>query len=218
MTSAFSPHLVQKITENGVLAVVLIDREEDAVPLARSLLAGGIQVMELTLRTPAALEAIRRIRAEVPEMTVGAGTILSPDQLRDVIRAGAAFGVSPGVNRHVLEAARASEFSFAPGVATPTDIETALEYGCRLLKFFPSEAMGGLNLLRAMTPPYTHLGLRFIPLGGITPSNLSAYLADPLVAAVGGSWLAPRDAIQAGDWAKITSLCTEAAELIGQAR
>lgn len=214
MTSAFAPNLAQKIEAHGIIAVLIIDREDDAVPLAKSLFAGGIQVIELTLRTPVALEAIRRIRAEVPEMTVGAGTILTPAQLRDAARAGAAFGVSPGVNRHVLEAARAEEFSFAPGVATPSDIETALEYGCRLLKFFPSEAFGGLSTLRVMSAPYAHLGLRFIPLGGIHAGNMASYLADPLVAALGGSWLAPREAIQACDWEKITQLGRDAMEVV----
>ena len=139
MADVFSAELRKKIREFGVIAVLVVDRAEDAVVLARTLVEGGVRAMELTLRTPAAVQALRAIRAEVPEMLAGIGTILTPDQVREVRDAGAAFGVSPGCNPRVVRAAMDAGLSFAPGVATPSDIEIALEMGCRLLKFFPAE-------------------------------------------------------------------------------
>jgi 2-dehydro-3-deoxyphosphogluconate aldolase/(4S)-4-hydroxy-2-oxoglutarate aldolase len=175
--------------------------------------------MELTLRTPAALDALRAIRRDVPKMTAGIGTILTVDQLQATREAGAAFGVSPGCNPRLLAAAREAGFSFAPGIATPTDIEIAIEHGCRLLKFFPAEQLGGLPYLRAMAAPYAHLGLRYIPLGGLTASNAGSYLNDPLIAAIGGSWIAPREAIKANDWAAITSnACAACRPVAGASR
>jgi 2-dehydro-3-deoxyphosphogluconate aldolase/(4S)-4-hydroxy-2-oxoglutarate aldolase len=199
----FDQTLADKVSAAGVVAVLIVDDANDAVPLARALLSGGVDVMELTLRTPAAIDALRAIRREVPEMTAGIGTILNVDQLQAAREAGAAFGVSPGCNPRLLAAAREAGFSFAPGIATPTDIEIAIEHGCRLLKFFPAEQLGGLTYLRAMAAPYAHLGLRYIPLGGLTAANAGSYLSDPLIAAIGGSWIAPREAIKARDWKTI---------------
>jgi 2-dehydro-3-deoxyphosphogluconate aldolase/(4S)-4-hydroxy-2-oxoglutarate aldolase len=201
----FAKPLAEDISASGVIAVLVIDEANDAVPLARALLEGGIRVMELTLRTPAALDALRAIRREVPDMVAGIGTILTVDQLHAARDADAAFGVSPGCNPRLLAAAREAGFSFGPGIATPTDIEIAIEHGCRLLKFFPAEQLGGLSYLRAMSAPYAHLGVRYIPLGGLTETNAGAYLNDPLIAAIGGSWIAPRDLIKARDWAAITA-------------
>ncbi len=195
----FAPDLKAAVEKSRIIAVLVVDEAADAVPLAQALLAGGVQIMELTLRTEAALDALRRIVAEVPEMTAGVGTILTPDQVRAAHTAGAAFGVAPGVNPRVLAAAREVGLSFAPGVATPSDIEQALEFECRLLKFFPAEPAGGLPYLKSMAAPYAHLELRYVPLGGISPANLSAYVGDSLIAAVGGSWLAPRELIAAKD-------------------
>lgn len=209
----FDQALAEKISASGVVAVLVVDDVKDAVPLARALLEGGVDVMELTLRTPAALDALKVIRREVPEMLAGIGTILSPEQLRAAREAGAAFGVAPGCNPRVLAAAREEGFPFAPGIATPTDIEMALEHGCRLLKFFPAEQLGGLSHLRAMAAPYAHLGVRYLPLGGLTAANAAAYLQDPLIAAIGGSWIAPRDLIKSGDWPKITANAHGAAAL-----
>ncbi len=204
-TPLFDQSLADRISVAGVVAVLVVDEVEDAVPLARALLEGGVDVMELTLRTPAALEALQAIRREVPEMTAGIGTILTTDQLHAAREAGAAFGVSPGCNPRLLAAAREAGFSFAPGIATPSDIEAALEHGARLLKFFPAEQLGGLPYLRAMAAPYAHLGLRYIPLGGLTAANAGSYLGDPLIAAIGGSWIAPREAIKARDWNSIAA-------------
>jgi 2-dehydro-3-deoxyphosphogluconate aldolase/(4S)-4-hydroxy-2-oxoglutarate aldolase len=202
--------LASRIESTGIVAVLVIDREEDGPPLAKALLAGGVDVMELTLRTPAALGALRRIRAEVPKMLAGAGTVLTPVQVEEVKKAGAEFAVSPGVNPRVLQAAKDAALPFAPGIATPSDIEHALEFDCRLLKFFPAEPSGGLAYLKAMSAPYQHLGVRFLPLGGLNEKNMSTYLADPFIAAIGGSWLAPRDAIREQRWQDITALARHA--------
>lgn len=218
MTPAFAPSLAQKVESCGIIAVLVIDRVDDAVPLARALLAGGVNVMELTLRTPAALDALRAIRSGVPEMVAGVGTILTPGQVAQAVEAGAAFGVAPGVNPRTLAAAREVGLSFAPGILTPSDIEIALEYDCRLLKLFPAEPSGGLAYLKAMAAPYHHLGLKFIPLGGLNAKNMTSYLADPHIAALGGSWLAPRDLIQAGTWEKITALAADAVHTIQSVR
>jgi len=216
MNHAFDSALAEKLEGCGVAAVLIIDDAAHAVPLAKALLDGGISVMELTLRTPAALPALKEIRAAVPEMMAGAGTVLTPGQVQEVKDAGAAFAVSPGVNPRVLTAAKSCGLSFAPGIATPTDIELALEHNCRLLKFFPAEPMGGLKYLAGMSAPYAHLGLKYVPLGGLNASNMPAWLADPQIAAIGGSWIAPRPLIQKQDWAAITALAAEAAALVKQ--
>lgn len=218
MTPAFQPELAQRIQDTGIVAVLIIDRAEDAVPLARALLAGGVNVMELTLRTPAALDALKAIRAGVPEMTAGVGTILTTDQVKQVVDADAAFGVSPGVNPRVLAAAREAGLSFAPGIVTPSDIELAVEHGCKLLKFFPAEPSGGLAYLKAIAAPYAHLGLRYVPLGGVSDKNMASYLVDPNIAALGGSWLAPKDLIKAGAWEGITALAADAVQIIKSIR
>jgi 2-dehydro-3-deoxyphosphogluconate aldolase/(4S)-4-hydroxy-2-oxoglutarate aldolase len=208
----------KRIESTGIVAVLVIDREEDGPDLAKALLAGGVDIMELTLRTPAAIGALRRIRAEVPDMLAGAGTVLTPAQVEEVKNAGAEFAVSPGVNPRVMQAAKEAGLPFAPGISTPSDIEQALEFDCRLLKFFPAEASGGLARLKAMSAPYQHLGVRFVPLGGVSEKNMSAYLADPLIAALGGSWLAPREAIMEKRWSDITGLARQATTLIGSIR
>jgi 2-dehydro-3-deoxyphosphogluconate aldolase / (4S)-4-hydroxy-2-oxoglutarate aldolase len=188
----------------GVVAVLIIENEEHAAPLAEALVAGGVTAMELTLRTPAAMGALRRIVAAVPEMTVGIGTILTPDQVREVKDAGAVFGVSPGLNPRVVETALQVGLPFAPGICTPSDIERALEYNRRLLKFFPCEPSGGLPYLNAIAAPYAHLGLRYVPLGGVSEANAATYLSNPHVGAIGGSWLAPQKELAAGNWGAIT--------------
>ncbi len=213
-TPLFEENLARRITSAGIIAVVTLERVEDAVPLATALLEGGITVLELTLRTPVALDALKAIKTTFPQLLAGAGTILFPEQIAQAIAAGADFGVAPGLNRRVVGAARQARFSFSPGIMTPSDLELALEEGCRLLKFFPAEPSGGLPYLRAITAPYAHLGVRFIPLGGIQAGHLAAYTRDPHVAAVGGSWLAPPALIRNTQWKEITTLCTQAVEII----
>jgi 2-dehydro-3-deoxyphosphogluconate aldolase/(4S)-4-hydroxy-2-oxoglutarate aldolase len=214
MNNLFTEELMSKIEDCGVIAVLVIDRVEDAVPLAKSLLAGGINVMELTLRTPAAIDALKAIRRSVPEMIAGIGTILTPEQVLEAKTAGAAFGVAPGMNSRVVAKAKEAGLPFAPGICTPSDIEAALEHGCRLLKFFPAETSGGLKHLKNMSAPYLHLGLKFIPLGGLDQNNLASYLSEPSIAAVGGSWIAKRETIKANDWTAITAAAAKATETV----
>lgn len=199
-----------RLTAAGVVAVLVIDREDDGPAVAEALLAGGVSAMELTLRTPAAIGALRAIRREVPEMLAGIGTILNPTQVAAVVEAGGAFGVAPGMNPRVVEAARAAHLPFAPGICTPSDIERALEYDRKLVKFFPAEASGGLKYLHNIAAPYAHLGVKYMPLGGIGLGNMGAYLGDPHVAAIGGSWLAPREAIRDRRWTDITEAASAA--------
>lgn len=216
--TGMNDHITQHLRRTGVIAVLMIDRVDDAVPLARALLAGGINCIELTLRTDAALDSLRRIRAEVPEMVVGVGTILTPKQVNDAKEAGASFGVAPGMNPRVVAEAQRIGLPFAPGVCTPTDIELALEAGCKVLKFFPSEPCGGLPYLRTISAPFMHLGVQFIPLGGVGAGNAAQYLKEPSVLALGGSWLAPKDIIAKGGWDLITALAREATDIVKQVR
>lgn len=210
--------LHRRIYCSGVIAVLVVDAADDAVPLARALLAGGVDCIELTLRTPVAMAALRRIRAEVPELVVGVGTILTPQQVNEVQAAGAAFGVAPGMNPRVVAEARRVGLPFAPGICTPTDIELALEHDCRLLKFFPAEPSGGLAYLRAIAAPYAHFGVKYIPLGGVSLGNAELYLKEPAVHALGGSWLAPRELIQRKDWAAITANASAATAIVQRVR
>lgn len=214
----FDRTLQERIEQIGIIAVLVIDRAEDGPALARALLEGGVGAMELTLRTPAALEALEAIRREVPEMIAGIGTILFEDQVNAAVEAGAAFGVSPGTNPRVLACAASAGLSFAPGICTPSDIEAALSYGCRLLKYFPAETSGGLAHLKNIAAPYNHLGVKFIPLGGLKPDNAKSYLQSPLVGAIGGSWIAPREAIAAQDWESIRANASEATALLRELR
>jgi 2-dehydro-3-deoxyphosphogluconate aldolase/(4S)-4-hydroxy-2-oxoglutarate aldolase len=201
--SEIPPILMNEIRRSGIIAVLMIDAVEDAVPLARALLDGGIRAIELTLRTPAALDALARIKAEVPEIIAGVGTVLTPEQAGQASRAGAAFGVAPGMNPRVVAECARLGLPFAPGICTPSDIELAVEQGCRLLKLFPAEPAGGIAYLKAINTPYAHLKLDYIPLGGLTEDNFTQYLQLDCVPAVGGSWIAPRELIRAKDWAAI---------------
>ena len=213
MKSMLPDPMVERLARSGVVAVVTVESPEDAGPIARALLAGGVGAIELTFRTACAAEAIRRIRAEVPEILAGAGTLLNRAHVQAAIEAGAAFGVAPGCNPATIAAARECGLPFAPGVMTPTDIEIALEHGCRVLKYFPATNLAGPSALETMAAPFAHLGLRFIPLGGINLASLPQWLASPSVLCVGGSWLAPRDVIQRKDWAALQRSAEQAAEV-----
>ena len=202
----------------GVIAVLMIDDASHAVPAAQALLAGGVGCIELTLRTPAAMDALRHIRAELPEMCVGVGTILTPQQVNEALPNGAAFGVAPGMNPRVVAEARRVGLPFAPGVCTPTDIEMAIEQGCRVLKFFPSEPVGGMAYLKSAAAPYAHLNLRYIPLGGIDANNAERYLSEPIILALGGSWIAPREMIRKQEWAAITQRARQVADIVKKVR
>lgn len=201
---------MKPILEQRVVPVAVIERAGDAPHIARALLAGGLSTLELTLRTPAALDSLRAIRREVPEMQVGAGTVLTVDQVDQVLAAGAFFAVAPGTNARVVRHALHRGLPFYPGVMTPSEVEAALALGCTLQKFFPASVAGGLDMVRALAGPYAHTGLKLIPLGGVTAQNMKDYLAHPLVAAVGGSWLVDPKLVAAQDWAGITKRAAEA--------
>jgi 2-dehydro-3-deoxyphosphogluconate aldolase / (4S)-4-hydroxy-2-oxoglutarate aldolase len=218
MNVPFPVDLQKKIEASGIVAVLVIDEARHAVPVARALVAGGINAMELTLRTPAALDAVRAIRNEVPDMLAGVGTVIQPRQIAEVVRAGAIFAVAPGFNRRVMDAALVAGMPFAPGVVTPTDIEAALELDCRLLKFFPAEPSGGLVYLSSMAAPYAHLGLKYVPLGGLNAKNMRSYLEHPMIGALGGSWIAPRELIQNERWMEITANARQAMEVAQNVR
>ena len=191
-----------------VVPVLTIERAADAVPLARALVKGGLPVLEITLRTAVALEALRTIAAEVPDAVVGAGTVLNAGQLERAMRAGARFAVSPGCTSALAQAAKAAGLPFLPGVQTVSEAMALSEQGFRLLKFFPADSAGGLGWLKAVAAPLA--GLRFCPTGGIGAETAPAYLALPNVACVGGSWVAPREAVAAGNWAKVERLAAAA--------
>ena len=209
---------MDRVSKMGVIAVLTVDDPVDAVPLAQALKAGGISAIELTLRTPRALEAIKRIRAEVPDVLIGAGTVLNFTQLKEVHAAGALFAVAPGCNPSTLRAAKDLGLPFAPGIATASDVEIAIENGCRLLKFFPAGTSGGLAHLNAMGAPFAHLGVKYIPLGGIVLEQLGDYLKSPHVAAVGGSWLAKPEVIKRKGWAEITAAAVAATQVVKTVR
>jgi 2-dehydro-3-deoxyphosphogluconate aldolase/(4S)-4-hydroxy-2-oxoglutarate aldolase len=195
-----------------VIPVLTIDRVEDAVPLARALVAGGVRVLEVTLRTPAAVDAAKAIMAEVPDAIVGIGTILNEDDLKRAQALGAVFGISPGATPDLLKAAAASGLPFAPGITTASELMQALAHGFDLVKFFPAEPSGGIKSLRALAGPFP--GIRFCPTGGIGEANAASWLAEPNVVAVGGSWLCPAADIRSGNWAGISAICDRTMKLL----
>ncbi|MFG2768876.1 bifunctional 4-hydroxy-2-oxoglutarate aldolase/2-dehydro-3-deoxy-phosphogluconate aldolase [Streptomyces sp. NPDC048350] len=194
-----------------VVPVVVIEDAADAVPLARALVAGGLPAIEVTLRTPAALDAIRAIAAEVPDAVVGAGTVISAAAVADVVGAGARFLVSPGWTESLLDAMRSAGVPFLPGVSTTSEVVSLLERGVREMKFFPAEAAGGVPYLKSLSGPLPQA--RFCPTGGISLGSAPSYLSLPNVGCVGGTWMLPADALAARDWARVESLAREAAEL-----
>jgi 2-dehydro-3-deoxyphosphogluconate aldolase/(4S)-4-hydroxy-2-oxoglutarate aldolase len=204
MKPLFPEPLLEKIRSAKIIAVVVIDDPNDAVPLARSLEAGGITAIELTLRTPTAFESLSSIRRDCPDILAGLGTVLHTEQVEQAVEKGADFAVAPGLNPKVVLAAQAAGLPFAPGIVTPSDIECAFDLGCKLLKFFPAEPSGGVPYLNSMAGPYAHLGLEYIPLGGLNENNFTHYLDLKNVPAVGGSWIAPRGLIQNREWTTIT--------------
>ncbi len=212
------PAMVKQLESVGIMAVLVVDDAQDAVPLARLLIENGIRGMELTLRTSAAFEALEMIRHAVPEMFAGVGTVLTTEQVLAAKLHGSAFGVAPGYNSDVVAAASAAGLPFAPGVATPSEIEGAFNQGCQILKFFHAEGMGGAKYLQAINAPYKHLGLRYIPLGGLGAHNLRDYLALPEVVAIGGSWIAPQAMIKAKDWTAIARNAKEASSIFEEVR
>jgi len=215
---AMPPEITKKINDSGVIAVLVIDELKHAVPLAKSLLQGGIDSIELTLRTKVALEAGKAIKKEFSEINLGFGTVLTTDQVKAVVDLGADFAVAPGCNPKIIAEARKFGLPFAPGIMTPSDIEIALEEGCRILKYFPAETSGGIENLKSMVAPYQYLGLKFIPLGGLNLNNAKTYLESPLITAIGGSWIAKKSLIYDENWNEITKNAKEIKDLIKSIR
>ncbi|MFD8641881.1 bifunctional 4-hydroxy-2-oxoglutarate aldolase/2-dehydro-3-deoxy-phosphogluconate aldolase [Streptomyces zaomyceticus] len=201
--------------ETPVVPVVVIEDAADAVPLARALVAGGLPLIEVTLRTPAALEAVRAIAAEVPDAVVGAGTVVSAAGVAEAVGAGARFLVSPGWTERLLGAMRESGVPFLPGVSTASEVVALLEKGVDAMKFFPAEAAGGVPYLKSLAGPLPRA--RFCPTGGVSPANARNYLSLPNVGCVGGTWMLPPDALAARDWARVETLAREAAAVRGPA-
>ncbi len=214
MQKLFTQELLNKITASKIIAVLVVENTDDMIPLTEALLKGGIDSFELTLRTPNALDCIRLVKEQFPEITLGAGTVLTTQDVCNVKEAGADFAVAPGFNAKIVAKAKEVNLPFAPGVCTPSEIEGAVELGCRLLKYFPAETMGGVKHLNSMVAPYKHLGLSFIPLGGLNLNNELTYMNESLVAAIGGSWIAKADLIASKNWEQITKNALEAKQLL----
>lgn len=206
------------LARHGVIPVIAIDSVEAALPLADALLEGGLPVAEITFRTVAAHAVMRTLAERRPELILGAGTVITAENLEIAHDCGAAFAVAPGLNPTIVKRAQELSLPFVPGVATPTEIEGALSLGCRLLKFFPAEALGGIPMLQALSAPYKHAGVRFVPTGGVNAKNLAAYLAMEGVAAVGGTWIAKKEDLAQAQWAAIRDRCIEVCEIVSQVR
>lgn len=213
-----SEEIFSRIAQLGVVPVVSIETVGAAIPLADALLEGGLPVVEITFRTAAAAEVIRRIAKERPKVIVGAGTVLTSANLEAEKASGAAFAVAPGLNPEIVKRAQAIGLPFVPGIATPTDIELGMSLGCEYLKFFPAEALGGVGMLEALSAPYKHTGLRFMPTGGVNAMNLETYLKLETVMAAGGTWIAKKEDLENGKWDTVCARCRVALEIVAKAR
>ena len=210
----FSEELLDKITKSKIVAGFSVQNLDDAIPIAKSLMEGGINIIELTLRTKNSLKAVEMIAKSVQDMVIGVGTILTTDQLLQVKDNGAHFGVSPGLNKRVLQYAGEIDFSYAPGIATPSDLDCAIDMGYRFVKFFPAEGMGGVNYLKSIIAPFNHLGVKYFPLGGINSNNMNEYLDIDNVIAVGGSWIVNDQLVLNKQWKEITKRALEVSNKI----
>ena len=208
MTSKWKTSPEEIFAAGPVVPVLVINDVEKAVPLANALMEGGIKVLEVTLRTPAAIDVIKRIAQEVPDSLIGAGTVTNAQQLKAVVEAGAKFAISPGMTADLLKAGMDSEIPLIPGISSTSDLMKGKDAGYTHMKFFPAEASGGVKAIKSISGPFPDV--TFCPTGGIGPNNYNDYLALNNVKCVGGSWLAPDDAIESGDWARITQLAKEA--------
>ena len=196
--------MLHEILKRPIMPVIVIDDANDAEPLAEALLAGGMDIIEVTCRTAAAPEALARIKKAFPEMLLGAGTVVTRDQAKMCIDTGVHFGLAPGLNPDTVRFFQAADTLFIPGVMTPSEIEQGLSLGCKLLKFFPAGAAGGVNMLKNLGGPYASQGVRFCPTGGLSLDNMNDYLSLPIVSAIGGSWLATKQQIADKQWSVIT--------------
>ena len=210
--------MVETLGRAGIIPVIVIEKEEQAVPLAKALVKGGLPVLEVTFRTKAAAASIAAIRKEVPEAVVGAGTLLTPQMVKAAKAAGAGFGVAPGFDPAVMVAAKAEGLPMCPGIATASELSQALTAGCEMVKFFPAEAAGGVKMIKNLLGAFRFTGVRFMPTGGVNLSNVADYLAVPEIACCGGTWIVPKDALASGDWAAIEKLAADAAALVRKIR
>ena len=210
--------MIETLGKAGIIPVIVIEKEEQAVPLAKALVKGGLPVLEVTFRTKAAAAAIAAIRREVPEAVVGAGTLLTPQMVKDAKVAGAVFGVAPGFDPVVMAVAKAEGLPMCPGIATASELSQALTAGCEMVKFFPTEAAGGVKMIKNLLGAFRFTGVRFMPTGGVNLSNVADYLAVPEIVCCGGTWIVPKDALAAGNWAAIEKLAAEAAEVVRRMR
>lgn len=208
--------VLKKIQETGIIPVVVLNDARDAAPLAKALCEGGLPCAEVTFRTDAAEESIRIMSEQFPEMFVGAGTVLTIEQVDRAVGAGAKFIVSPGLNPKVVKYCVEKGIPVTPGVCTPSELEQAIELGLDVVKFFPAEPAGGLNMIKAMAAPY--VGIKFMPTGGINPKNVKEYLAYDRILACGGSWMVKGSLVEAGEFDKIKELAKEAVEIVKESR
>jgi len=204
---------MESMKQSVIVPVVVIEDAKDAVPTAKALLAGGINTMEITLRTSAAMESIRRVSAECPDMIVGVGTVLNVDQAKAAVAAGARFVVSPGFDKKTVKWCISNNITVTPGCVTPTEIMAARNLGLRVVKFFPANVYGGLNAIKNLAAPFTDM--QFLPTGGVNTDNISEFVESPAIFAVGGSWVCKKADIAAGNFDKITQLCKEARQKAG---
>lgn len=210
--------MIETLGKAGIIPVIVIEDEAKAVPLARALVAGGLPVLEVTFRTVAAPAAIAAIKKEVPGAVLGAGTLLTPEMVRAAKESGAEFGVAPGFDPTVMQAAKEVGLPMCPGIATASELSQALSAGCKMVKFFPAEAAGGVNMIKNFLGAFRFTGVKFMPTGGVKPSNVADYLSVPEIVCCGGTWLVPKDALAANDFATIEALAKEAAELFKKCR
>jgi 2-dehydro-3-deoxyphosphogluconate aldolase/(4S)-4-hydroxy-2-oxoglutarate aldolase len=199
---------MERLAKSVVVPVVVLEKVEDAIPLANAMAAGGVDTMEITFRTACAPECIKAVAENCPDVLVGAGTIVNLDQCKLAIEMGAKFIVSPGFSDEVVGWCVENNIPVAPGCVTPTEIMGALKHGLKMVKFFPANVYGGLNAMKNLSAPF--VGLKFLPTGGVNSANIKEYIDAPFIHAVGGSWVCPKADIAAGNWEKITALCAEA--------
>ena len=200
--------VMERLANSVVVPVVVLEKVEDAVPLAKAMAAGGVDTMEITFRTACAPECIKAVAENCPDVLVGAGTIVNLEQCKLAVEMGAKFIVSPGFSDEVVGWCVENGIAVAPGCVTPTEIMAALKHGLKMVKFFPANVYGGLNAMKNLSAPF--VGLKFLPTGGVNAANIKEYIDAPFIHAVGGSWVCPKAEIAAGNWDKITSLCAEA--------
>ena len=210
--------MIETLGKAGIIPVIVIEKEEQAVPLAKALVKGGLSVLEVTFRTKAAAAAIAAIRREVPAAVVGAGTLLTSQMVKDAKVAGAVFGVAPGFDPVVMAAAKAEGLPMCPGIATASELSQAFTAGCKMVKFFPAEAAGGVKMIKNLLGAFRFTGIKFMPTGGVNLSNVSDYLAVPEIVCCGGTWIVPKDALASGNWAIIEKLASDAAALVRKLR